>query len=380
MKHPLLFIILLSSSLALAQNPSDRHANTVVLDAAGVQNLRLETETNEPGEFTETVFALGRIEEYPGNRAAISSRIAGAAHDVFLRIDHPVRQGEPAFIIESRQSGNPPPRITLPAPISGLVSKINIVVGQPVSPTDTLAEIIDLSRVYALARVPEQFARRLQPGQAALLNVPAVSDEAFPAELEHLGVLADPVSGTIEAAFHVDNPDLTLRPGMRAEFSIIVSSRDDVISVPREALQGSPAQRFVYIKDYELPHAFVKTPVVTGLANDHRIEILSGLLPFDEVVARGAYSLAFAGGGTLSLKEALDAAHGHEHNADGSEITAGRSRDHDDDHPTAEGHDHASNRLWQMISGILFIALLTVSFLKARTPSRRAQPDSTDHA
>ena len=41
----------------------------------------------------------------------------------------------------------------------------------------------------------------------------------------------------------------------------------------------------------------------------------------DDVVVEGAYSLNFAGGGSLSLKEALDAAHGHEHNEDGSEIT-----------------------------------------------------------
>ncbi|MDA7523072.1 hypothetical protein N8535_01410, partial [bacterium] len=44
--------------------------------------------------------------------------------------------------------------------------------------------------------------------------------------------------------------------------------------------------------------------------------------PGDEVVTRGAYPLAFAGNGGISLKEALDAAHGHEHNEDGSEMTA----------------------------------------------------------
>jgi hypothetical protein len=43
----------------------------------------------------------------------------------------------------------------------------------------------------------------------------------------------------------------------------------------------------------------------------------------DEVVTRGAYSLGFVGGGSgMSLKEALDAAHGHAHNEDGSKMTA----------------------------------------------------------
>lgn len=355
--------------IASAQTPGDRQANTVILDAAGVQNLQLETEVSEPGEFAETVFALGRIDVYPGHSAVISSRIAGAAMEVFVIHDHPVRRGDPAIVIESRQVGDPPPRVTLRAPISGLISKVDVLPGQPVTPDDSLAEIIDLSKVYALARVPEQFAGRLRPGQSASLTVTAVNGEVFPAQLEHLGVRADPISGTVEAAFRVDNPELKLRPGMRAEFSIVVARRDDVVSVPREALQGTPAQRFVYIKDYDLPNAFVKTPVVTGQTNDQRIEIVSGLFPFDEVVTRGAYSLAFTGGGTLSLKEALDAAHGHEHNPDGSEITPEQRRGHhqemDDDH----AH---SDRFWQIVSGGLLVALLVVALLK--NPGRgRAQ-------
>jgi cobalt-zinc-cadmium efflux system membrane fusion protein len=53
------------------------------------------------------------------------------------------------------------------------------------------------------------------------------------------------------------------------------------------------------------------------------VEIVSGLFPGDEVVTRGAYPLAFAGSGSgLSLKEALDAAHGHEHNENGTDMIA----------------------------------------------------------
>ena len=369
MKPFTLSLCLVAALTTTAQEPGSRQANTVVLDATGVQNLQLETEVSEPREFAETVFALGRIDVYPGNRAVISSRIAGAAKEVFVIHDHPVRESDTTMIIESRQVGDPPPRITLTAPLSGLVSKVNVVPGQPVTPDDSLAEIIDLSKVYALARVPEQFAGRLRSGQSALLSVTAVNGQVFPAELEHLGVLADPVSGTVEAAFRVDNPELKLRPGMRAEFSIIVAQRDDVVSVPHEALQGTPAERFVYIKDYDLPNAFVKTPVVTGQANDRQVEIVSGLLPFDEVVTRGAYSLAFTGGGTFSLKEALDAAHGHEHNADGSEITSDQRRARQQEVTAAHAEP---DRLWQLVSGALFLALLVVAFVKnpAAKPSQ----------
>jgi len=343
-----------------------RKANLVVLDATGVQNLRIQTAVAEPADFEETVFALGRIDVYPGRRAVISSRIAGRGVDVHIKHDHPVRKGDAAITVESRQIGDPPPTIVITAPISGFVSATHVVPGEPVDPDKSLAEIIDLTDVYALARVPEHSAARLKQGQKAYITAAAVAGESFEAELEHFGAVADPESGTIEAAFHVKNPTLALRPGMRAEFSIVVNKRSNVVSVPRSALQGDPANRFVYVKDFDVPNAFLKTSVVVGQSNERAVEIVRGLLPADEVVVQGAYSLAFAGSGTLSLKDALDAAHGHAHNPDGSEMTAEQkkkggastaARDHDH-------HDHEHSPFWMIVSGVLFVLLVIVGFTK----------------
>src|SRR5690606_24520475 len=107
MKH-LSYILLLPALLVGA--PADRRADTVVLDAAGVANLRSQTVVTEPGLFEETVFALGRIEVYPGNRAVVSSRVAGRALAVPAKLDHPIEKGDVAVVLESRQIGDPPPR------------------------------------------------------------------------------------------------------------------------------------------------------------------------------------------------------------------------------------------------------------------------------
>ena len=63
----------------------------------------------------------------------------------------------------------------------------------------------------------------------------------------------------------------------------------------------------LYVKDFELPNAFVRAPVELGEQNDGYVEVKNGLFPGDEVVTQGSYSLGFAGGGSVSLKEALDA-------------------------------------------------------------------------
>jgi len=151
----------------------------------------------------------------------------------------------------------------------------------------------------------------------------------------------------------------------------VLSKRENVMSVPRAALQGDAANRFVYVKDFELPYAFIKTPVQVGQMNDRFVEIVSGLFPADEVVTRGAYSLSFAGGGSISLKEALDAAHGHEHASDGSELTPEKIAEQK---AAGEGHDHHEhehdNPLWKYVSGGLFLLLLvSLAFRKPQSPA-----------
>jgi multidrug efflux pump subunit AcrA (membrane-fusion protein) len=346
----------------------NRASSTVILDAAAVANLQLEFVEAEETTFDETVFALGKIEVLPGKRAVVSSRIPGRAFSVLVVPDQEIAEGDEVAWIESRQPGDPPPTVMLPAPLSGVVSKVALAQGQPVTPDQVLVEIMDVSVLEAAAHVPQHLAGKLKKGQKAHIRVAAVPDKVFEATLAHLATEADAETSTMEAAFHVPNAERVLRPGMRAEFHIVVSQREGVMSIPRAAVQGDVTERFVYIKDYELKNAFVKTSVVLGTQNQDSVEVKSGLFPGDEVVTRGGYALAFAGKGSVSLKEALDAAHGHAHNEDGSEMTkeqleASGHGEHDHDH---EGGSHWNQMttFFAGTTGLLLILLVVMSVRK----------------
>lgn len=296
-------------------------ANTIILDESGVKNLRLETKMVEERDFESTVFAIGRVEEIPGNQYSVSSRIPGRAIEVNAFVGDHVKKGQVLFRVESRQPGDPPPIIDLTAPHDGLVTESHVLKGQPIEPNSELLDISDRSEMWVVARISEQRAAGISPGTKALIRFPALGGESITAELLRFGVKADSEAGAIEGIFRVPNPDARLQPGMRAEFDIIVSSRPNVLAVPAESVQGDPASRVVYTKHFELPNAFVKVPVVVGETGGGWVEIKQGLFPGDEVVIQGSYMLGFAGGGgSGSLKEALDAAHGHAHSEDGSEL------------------------------------------------------------
>jgi membrane fusion protein, heavy metal efflux system len=364
MKSVSLFVLLFAAPF-VASAAAERPQDTVVLDPGTVANLRLAFASAEPREFEETVFALGRVEVRPGATAAVSSRISGRVVGLSAALGDAVSTDAELVRVESRQAGDPPPVVALRAPIAGTVTDLAVHLGDPVEPASALIEIADLSSVDAVARVPEASVGRLRLGARARVRLAAFPDETFVGELVRLGAAADPETGTLAAHFRLANPEGRLRPGLRAEFAIVVSSRAEVLSVPREAVQGEGVgPRHVFVKDFELPNAFVKTPVVLGASNDRHVEIVSGVFPGDEVVTRGAYSLSFAGGGGLSLKEALDAAHGHEHAADGGELPA---------HGVAakpassagHGHPHAE-RPWQIATAVLGLATLGLLIALAR--------------
>jgi multidrug efflux pump subunit AcrA (membrane-fusion protein) len=323
LSYLLLFAVFSATILAEDAIDTDRAANTVILDEIGVKNLRIEMVPVSEETFESTVFAIGRIEEVPATRSALSSRIAGRIVELNAFIGDEVKAGQVLAKVESRQPGNPPPTIELRALQGGTVVDSHSRIGEPVEPDSDLLDISDRSKLWAVAKIPEPEASAIVPGTRARIRVPALGDEVIEAKLARFGVEANREAGTIEGIFEIDNSNGKLQPGMRVEFSLITGVRKDVMSVPRSSVQGNPTKRVVFVEDFELPNTFVKAPVVLGEQNDTHVEVISGLFPGDEVVTRGSYSLSFAGSGSgMSLKEALDAAHGHEHNEDGSELTA----------------------------------------------------------
>ena len=360
----------------------NQFTNMVRLDEIMAQNLGIELADVVETDFETTVFAIGRIEEIPSRHSVLSSRIPGRIVGLEAIEGDRVEAGQLLVKVESRQPGNPPPVIPLHAPISGIVSESHVRMGEPVEPSNELLDIIDLSEVWAVARVPEQEAAALQVGSKSRIRIAALPDKTFTGELIRFGTTADPKAGTLDAIFRIANPDYALRPGMRAEFSIVASSRPNVTAVPLEALQGDPANRVVYVKDFDLPNVFIKSPVQTGARNDRYVEIISGLFPGDQVVTKGSYFLGFVGGGGGSLKDALDAAHGHPHNEDGTPMTADEIAKAEQADGYHEEHAPANSHLvlpLGLLAGVAIILLIISGVMIATAHARIRALESTNN-
>ena len=364
---------IIAFSFLLAGVRAEEAATVIALDEAAVKTLGIETEEVIESDFEETAFSLGEIVEIPNRHSVLSSRIPGRISAIAVQEGDTVTAGQPLVTVESRQPGDPPPSIQLRAPMGGLVVQSHVRLGEPVEPEKELLDISDLGEVWAIARVPQHHAGQLAPGARAHLTVPALGAGVIEGEMLRFGTTADPAGGTIDAVFRVANPGLRMRPGMRVEFNIVLSRRAGVLSVPRTALQGGPANRHVFVTDFDNANLFHRMPVRAGQISGDRVEILTGLFPGDLVVTTGSYPLGFAGAGAVSVQEALEAAHGHKHNADGSEPTAAeeaaqRAAAQHSGEDAQAGAPRWRERLFMATTAVLALLLVVMSFIK-RSPA-----------
>lgn len=350
-----LFTLLLFNAFLSAAEP-------IILDEVAIHNLRLKTVEANESTFEQTVFCLGHIRAIPQNMAAVSSRVSGRILSLAVSPGQSVEAGQILAEIESRQAGDPPAKISLRAPAGGMVTQVLSRLGDPVEPEKAFIEIIDLTDLFVHASVPEHQAGKMKIGAQASIHIPAVPDHVITGKLLRFATSANHKSGSIDAVFQISNQDGRIRPEMCVEVSITTAKREDVLSIPRDALQGEPSERHVFVKDFDLPNAFIKAPVKVGEMNERMVEIVSGVFPGDDVVTQGAYSLGFVGKGSISLKEALDAAHGHEHAVDGSEL-GHEEAEHDHD------HGHVESPLWKISSAVLSVLLLITLFLLKKSIS-----------
>lgn len=295
-------------------------AGPIAITAEAKANLALKVEEAKLRTLEKTFIAIGQIEAIPSRSAAVSSRIAGRVVDVKAIEGQTVKKGEPLVEIESRQVGNPPPRVQYPAPIDGVVTHREALLNDSVEPDKHLLEIVDLSEVYAEGQVFEGQVAQVKTGQKVRVSVESFPDKKFDGTVELVSGVLDPETRTLKIWVRVANPEAVLRPNMRATLHIVTAEADEVVAIPHSAVLGEAGNLFAFVQNDKDGLVYERRPVVTGIKDDQYIEITEGIFDGDKVVTLGNYQLQYvttrakpaAGAEGVAHQDAPDAAsHGH---------------------------------------------------------------------
>lgn len=180
------------------------------------------------------------------------------------------------------------------SPVNGTVVSRNVDVGQTVAAsfqTPTLFNIAqDLTKMQIDSNVAEADIGKISVGQTVEFTVDAYPDITFKGRVSQVRNAPITVQNvvTYDVVIKVDNPDLKLKPGMTANLSIIVASKDNILKIPNSALRFKPSERLkavqekpdrkekgagVWILENNKPK---RVKLTTGISDGSFTELLSG--------------------------------------------------------------------------------------------------------
>jgi len=171
---------------------------------------------------------------------------------------------------------------TLTAPSSGVVASIASAVGE--NAASPLLVLANTSTLVLHGTVGEADVAKLKLGLVANVTVDAVgSGTRMTGKITSLDPVATIQQGVPVYGVDVtiDLPNTSVKPGMTGTASVIIASRQGVLTVPNLAIRTASGKRYVQVlKDGEA----VDTDVTFGIANDTVTEVVSGLAEGDLVV------------------------------------------------------------------------------------------------
>jgi HlyD family secretion protein len=232
---------------------------------------------------TERLFAVGAVsrQEFENDRAMAAAAEAKreAARAKVESGASMLAQSEAAL----RTAGIVRDYVNILAPSSGYVVKRLVAPGVLVQPGMAILKLTRVDRVRLQANVGEKDLASITVGSPVTVTT-TTGGQPFVARITSVFPFVDQGgrTGVVEAI--VDNPDRRFLPGQYVMMQFVTGERADAVSVPRGAVSRMGGKATVWVaKDGRAE----PRQVAVGLEGAERVEIVSGLQPGDQVIARG---------------------------------------------------------------------------------------------
>jgi len=172
--------------------------------------------------------------------------------------------------------------------LNGHVVERKLAQGQVVQPADALFVVADLSRLWAVAQVPEQQVSQVKVGQSVSIEVPALGNEKLVGKLIYVGQTINPETRTVLVRTELDNRDGRLKPAMLASMLIEARAVERQV-VPASAVVRENDEDHVFVAQGD--GAFLLTKVKLAPEQGGQRVVLSGLKGDEKLVVDGAFHL-----------------------------------------------------------------------------------------
>jgi len=193
------------------------------------------------------------------------------------------------LIAKVEETRKPETRVTITAPINGVIESLEIKTGMSLASGQTLARITSIDSLWLDVAIPEAEASSLHVGDAAIFYAANANATPIVGKIESLLPAVNDATRTITARVVLPNPNGILKPGTSGHVVLSGNQSDMGLLVPTEAVIRTGKRSLVMVADT----ANHFRPVIVSLGQEigDQTVITQGLKEGQDVVISGQFLL-----------------------------------------------------------------------------------------
>ncbi|MFP4432403.1 MAG: efflux RND transporter periplasmic adaptor subunit, partial [Spirochaetaceae bacterium] len=171
------------------------------------------------------------------------------------------------------------------APISGYITRLNVVESQNVAQGDPLFTVSNYEILRATVWIPDRDIDLVTVG----LNASATwRDREVPGKVTQVDLSMDPDRRAFGAKLEFQNADRKINSGTVGDIRIYTYENDEALVLRRQETVQEDGGVFVFLAEDGVA---LRRPVTVGRRQGFHYEITAGLLPGDSIVSEGVSQL-----------------------------------------------------------------------------------------
>ncbi|MDP3559749.1 MAG: efflux RND transporter periplasmic adaptor subunit [Legionellaceae bacterium] len=188
-------------------------------------------------------------------------------------------------LLNEQTTDNTKGEFKLYAAQSGIISGLNFIDGELISPGQILLQIVNEQMVWVDAKLPPNLAHSVKVGDIGWIS--SGENKRLKGTVIQLHPRLDPVTRTRVIRLQVKNPEHSLQPGQFVQVDLVLETIKNAIALPLEAvIKTSEGRWVVYVEKSPMYFEQVEVNVVKNIGDKMLVE---GLAPQLRVVTKGAF-------------------------------------------------------------------------------------------
>tara|TARA_B100000427_G_scaffold325198_1_gene331634 strand:+ start:406 stop:1275 length:870 start_codon:yes stop_codon:yes gene_type:complete len=170
------------------------------------------------------------------------------------------------------------------APFSGILGYRGLTEDALGSENSVIITLDDSSIIYSDLKIPETFAAVIKKGLPINAKFSGYKEKIYKGEVDGVSSRINAETRSLLTRIKINNKNYELIPGSLLEVNVNYNERSS-LSIPDTSimLEGNKAYVYKISKD----NTANKTEIKIGLRNKGNVEVISGLIPGDIIVAEG---------------------------------------------------------------------------------------------